>query len=150
MQGGQPPQPSGTNRPGGLAFISSSNDYVAHISIEGARHSISHAISLIIPHCLSSADRKDPSVHSNPAPRSAGDYGARATPVPIPNTVVKPRRADGTAGEARWESTSSPASSGNEAPGLYYREAGRFRVSAALPGRALPTSAEGPRPAREW
>src|SRR5690606_33836820 len=39
----------------------------------------------------------------------AGDYSARATPVPIPNTVVKPRSADGTAGETRWESTTSPA-----------------------------------------
>ena len=33
MQGGQPSQPSGTNRPGGLAFISSSNDCKAHISV---------------------------------------------------------------------------------------------------------------------
>ena len=30
------------------------------------------------------------------------------TPVPIPNTAVKPHSADGTAGEARWESTSPP------------------------------------------
>src|SRR5690606_13743900 len=39
----------------------------------------------------------------------AGNHRARDTPVPIPNTVVKPRRADGTAGEIRWESTSLPA-----------------------------------------
>ena len=39
----------------------------------------------------------------------AGGNGARATPVPIPNTVVKPRSADGTARETEWESTSSPA-----------------------------------------
>jgi GTPase len=37
-----------------------------------------------------------------------GGCSARDTPVPIPNTVVKPRSADGTAGEARWESTSPP------------------------------------------
>jgi hypothetical protein len=39
----------------------------------------------------------------------AGDYCAGDTPVPISNTAVKPCRADGTAGEIRWESTSSPA-----------------------------------------
>src|ERR671922_2888871 len=39
----------------------------------------------------------------------AGDDSARATPVPIPNTVVKPRSADGTAEATRWESTTSPA-----------------------------------------
>ena len=38
-----------------------------------------------------------------------GGFAARVTPVPIPNTVVKPRRADGTAEETRWESTTSPA-----------------------------------------
>ena len=38
-----------------------------------------------------------------------GDYAARVTPVPIPNTVVKPRWADGTAQETVWESTTSPA-----------------------------------------
>ena len=32
----------------------------------------------------------------------------RVTPVPIPNTKVKPYRADGTAGEALWESRLSP------------------------------------------
>ena len=50
------------------------------------------------------------------APRSAvsllvaGGLSAGDTPVPIPNTVVKPCRADGTAGETRWESTTLPAS----------------------------------------
>jgi hypothetical protein len=39
-----------------------------------------------------------------------GGCSARDTPVPIPNTEVKPRSADGTAGEARWESTSPPTS----------------------------------------
>ncbi len=38
-----------------------------------------------------------------------GGFAARVTPVPIPNTVVKPRRADGTAREIWWESTTSPA-----------------------------------------
>ena len=39
----------------------------------------------------------------------AGDQTAGVTPVPIPNTEVKPRRADGTARESVWERRSSPA-----------------------------------------
>src|SRR5690606_36673645 len=39
----------------------------------------------------------------------AGGHGAGATPVPIPNTAVKPRSADGTARDTGWESTSPPA-----------------------------------------
>ena len=35
--------------------------------------------------------------------RLAGEHTARVTPVPIPNTEVKPRRADGTARESVWE-----------------------------------------------
>ena len=38
-----------------------------------------------------------------------GDLTAGDPPVPIPNTVVKPRRADGTARESVWESRSLPA-----------------------------------------
>lgn len=38
-----------------------------------------------------------------------GGYSVEATPVPIPNTTVKLYCADGTAGVARWESTSLPA-----------------------------------------
>ena len=37
-----------------------------------------------------------------------GDYNGGATPVPIPNTEVKPVRADGTAWAAVWESRSLP------------------------------------------
>ena len=37
-----------------------------------------------------------------------GDYGGGVTPVPIPNTVVKPSCADGTAGVTLWESRSLP------------------------------------------
>src|SRR6267142_3649713 len=37
-----------------------------------------------------------------------GDHTARVTPVPIPNTVVKPRRADDTARATVWERRSSP------------------------------------------
>ena len=39
----------------------------------------------------------------------AGGLSAEDTPVPISNTVVKLCRADGTAEETWWESTSPPA-----------------------------------------
>src|SRR5688572_28360961 len=37
-----------------------------------------------------------------------GDFVGRVTPVPIPNTEVKPAGADGTARETAWESRKSP------------------------------------------
>src|SRR5512139_536021 len=37
-----------------------------------------------------------------------GDHGGGVTPVPIPNTAVKPSSADGTARVAWWESRTSP------------------------------------------
>jgi hypothetical protein len=37
-----------------------------------------------------------------------GGHRRGETPVPIPNTVVKPSSADGTAGVAPWESRSLP------------------------------------------
>ncbi len=37
-----------------------------------------------------------------------GGYAERVTPVPIPNTEVKPLWADGTARAAVWESRSPP------------------------------------------
>src|SRR5262249_22678590 len=38
----------------------------------------------------------------------SGGFTGGATPVPIPNTEVKPSRADGTAGETLWESRTLP------------------------------------------
>ena len=37
-----------------------------------------------------------------------GDHGEGETPVPIPNTAVKPFSADGTAWVTVWESRTSP------------------------------------------
>ena len=39
---------------------------------------------------------------------SPGDHSERATPVPIPNTAVKPLSADGTAWVTVWESRTLP------------------------------------------
>ena len=38
----------------------------------------------------------------------SGGHSGRVTPVPIPNTEVKPARADGTWGATPWESRSPP------------------------------------------
>ncbi len=40
--------------------------------------------------------------------RNLVSISVRATPVPIPNTTVKPNGAHDTAGEALWESRLSP------------------------------------------
>ena len=40
--------------------------------------------------------------------RVPGGHRSRATPVPIPNTEVKPATADGTVWETAWESRSLP------------------------------------------
>ena len=45
---------------------------------------------------------------SNSSQRFSGDFTERATPVPIPNTAVKPLRADDTAWATAWESRTSP------------------------------------------
>src|SRR6058998_3174901 len=42
-------------------------------------------------------------------PEYAGGHRIRVTPVPIPNTEVKPDTADGTAWATVWESRSLPA-----------------------------------------
>ena len=44
-------------------------------------------------------------------PHAIGGKSAGVTPDPIPNSEVKPRCAEGTAGATRWESTSPPVHS---------------------------------------
>ncbi len=51
-----------------------------------------------------------------------GDYSVGVTPVPIPNTEVKPYRVDGTAWETVWESRSLPAFKLHQKP-VYYKRA---------------------------
>jgi hypothetical protein len=74
----------------------------------------------------------------------SGGYAGGVTPVPIPNTEVKPSRADGTAGETLWESRTLPelfleAASRYEEPPLSFlvrRHEGLFRVGH-VPGGDL-------------
>ena len=46
----------------------------------------------------------------------SGGHSGGVTPVPIPNTEVKPASADGTWGEAPWESRSPPDFSSRRSP----------------------------------
>src|SRR5690606_40014182 len=67
--------------------------------------------------------------------RIAGDKSVGATPVPIPNTVVKPYSADGTPPVRARESRPSPAPSKKEIPrvsgGLLFWVSG-IRVGGTL------------------
>src|SRR5687767_15800087 len=54
----------------------------------------------------------------------SGDFVGRVTPVPIPNTEVKPAGADGTARETAWESRKSP--------GLFRKPARAFVLAGFL------------------
>ena len=47
--------------------------------------------------------------NETPGTKFAGGHRSRVTPVPIPNTEVKPATADGTVWETAWESRSLPA-----------------------------------------
>ena len=59
----------------------------------------------------------------SPLPKKfSGDFVGRVTPVPIPNTEVKPAGADGTARETVWESRKSPGLL-NEGPLNNFRRA---------------------------
>ena len=49
------------------------------------------------------AGRKLSSFTASKLHQVVGDHTAGVTPVPIPNTEVKPRWADGTARESVWE-----------------------------------------------
>ena len=61
-----------------------------------------------------------------------GDHAGGVTPVPIPNTVVKPSEAHGTALATRWESRKLPAFK-NKKPrtnvlGFFYVKSDRLSI----------------------
>ena len=80
--------------------------------------------------------------------RVPGGHRSRVTPVPIPNTEVKPATADGTAWETAWESRSLP--------GVFPRPDGRNDLGPFLwyAGSDLPSStpleSSPPRKTRHW
>src|ERR1700721_452511 len=71
----------------------------------------------------------------------SGGHGGGETPVPIPNTAVKPARADGTWGEAPWESRSPPGFLTK--PPQSFGSRG-FRTFWALTSRRQPTCRRSP------
>jgi hypothetical protein len=68
-----------------------------------------------------------------PGSQVSGGHGGGVTPVPIPNTAVKPTCADGTWGEAPWESRSPPEYSSRERPSGRSRRVWA-RVAVTPPG----------------
>ena len=58
----------------------------------------------------------------------SGGHGGGVTPVPIPNTAVKPASADGTWGETPWESRTPPGFRSDEA----HRSGGGPRRTSGL------------------
>src|ERR1044071_9274325 len=105
VYGGQPLQPSATNRP--CSLIS---------SVFSQHRSTSIAVLPGIGNGESGIENRGASPIPGsrfPIPgslrRLAADQRAGATPVPIPNTVVKTRSADGTTIERSWESRPSSA-----------------------------------------
>ena len=65
-----------------------------------------------------------------------GGHRSRATPVPIPNTVVKPATADGTAEATLWESRSLPGISQPDVE--HHAPSGFFFVRLVAVARLLP------------
>jgi hypothetical protein len=93
-------QPTGTNRPRAWELCSCSL-----WNAQGLRQRDPLASSAVLQ-CA--ADEVERTV--------SGGHGGGETPVPIPNTAVKPARADGTWGEAPWESRSPPGFLRHRAP----------------------------------
>lgn len=85
MQGGRPPQPSGTNRPSSSACPSSSMGGPGGSTLARAVRPPGHGGT------TPEAER----------PQTASGHGRGGTPGPIPNPEVKPPSADCTAGRAR-------------------------------------------------
>src|SRR5437763_10545179 len=74
------------------------------------------------------AARELRSTPGTPGSKFAGGHRMRVTPVPIPNTEVKPHTADGTAWETVWESRSLPALFAWRKARSSQRRSGFFRV----------------------
>ena len=64
-------------------------------------------LPLLVSSFLKTTKTKDPKAKII-FEKFSGDFVGRVTPVPIPNTEVKPAGADGTARVTAWESRKSP------------------------------------------
>src|SRR5687768_16164318 len=68
--------------------------------------------------------------------RFPGGNRSRVTPVPIPNTEVKPATADGTARVTVWESRSLPGlfskAASRKVRGLFFRKQGAIMIRGSV------------------
>ena len=116
-----------TNQSLGLTikFTQATNSRLRELA-SGSRYSIlylffelSTLYLVLLPwRCRSLGDRtKDKAQRTKIVPcEFSGDFVDRVTPVPIPNTEVKPVGADGTARVTVWESRKSPGLIQHERP----------------------------------
>ena len=88
---------------------------------------------------------RKPAKVETPDTKFPGDHRSRVTPVPIPNTEVKPATADGTARAGGWESRSLP---GINTKGPSAKHSGLFFVQSPSP--KCPTRAEAIRGPRQY
>ena len=98
-----------TNRPLGLTLvpISMGNGLNPRFRATNADCSQTQHVSLLVKALLVTLAWRH-FVDTGPRSGFSGGYGGRVTPDPIPNSVVKPSSADGTAGETLWESRTPP------------------------------------------
>jgi hypothetical protein len=136
-------QPSRTKGPCGLTGPERAR---ASIGLDPDTSAIEPERDTPAPHTKEkSSSRPEP---QRPSSRSLliGGYSAGDPPDPIPNSEVKPRSADGTAGGTRWESTSPPISATHPAPAFLVK-AGACRVNALLKNHTTSTPGRGARSA---
>ena len=110
-------------------------------------------IDVVCAASLSSASSTLPLIQSQNQ-RFSGGFTERATPVPIPNTAVKPLRADDTAWATAWESRTPPDPFSTTAkrppfPGRAFRVSAPRLVPGPAPVRSPGDAAlcRGPSPA---
>ena len=105
VQAWQHVQPSRTNPPCGLTGALSP----VSTSLQSKAQQTTKHTGRNTPAFPSDSCTLSHTLHPHKTTSMVGGSSAGDTPVPIPNTAVKPRSADGTAEETRWESTSPPA-----------------------------------------
>jgi hypothetical protein len=89
-----------------------------------------------------------------PATRLPGGHRSRVTPVPIPNTEVKPATADGTASAGVWESRSLPGVNARarcaRRIGPFFAYAARSTRRAGMPRERIHPAAHRPCSGATW
>jgi hypothetical protein len=128
-------QPSRTNRPSGLTHPRLTREHPT-------------PPNLPLPVALFSLPCVFFLLHESQQPNVVGGHGTGETPVPFPNTAVKPRRADGTAGPPVGEYVAANLSCQKEPASAFTLGAGslhwRWRARLGRPSLGLRAAAQGP------